>query len=260
MNCKEVRKWISPYLDSELGSTKTFEVSEHLRICEECAARFESERRADELVRVRLAKDTMPDELWANVAQAVSAPAWMHVLRTRRYWAIAACLVVALAGVTLVRSIRSTGHDPLIVQQFASETPGNKPFAVTEPELGSARLDAFLRDTLGVTFSAGADMVVMGHTRFQVVSTANRVDANGREYVEVRLNCCGEPMLLVLAKSTGGTWPLALDQLADVQPGRLVRSFDGVNIGVRDLGGVRAVVTSRHPIQHILGSLSRSSA
>ena len=40
MNCKEARRWMSPYIDSELGKTKTFEISEHLRYCPACAERF----------------------------------------------------------------------------------------------------------------------------------------------------------------------------------------------------------------------------
>ena len=46
MNCQEARRFISPYLDSELGQTKTFEVSEHLSECESCRRRFEQERSA----------------------------------------------------------------------------------------------------------------------------------------------------------------------------------------------------------------------
>ena len=40
MKCHDARKWISPYIDSELDPTKTFELSQHLENCESCKTRF----------------------------------------------------------------------------------------------------------------------------------------------------------------------------------------------------------------------------
>jgi len=255
MNCKETRKWMSPYLDSELGSTKTFEVSEHLRTCPACTARFEAERHVDQLIRTRLSTDSMPENLWTKISETVSTPPWIRVLRSQRYWAMAACLVIAVTGVLMVQRAGSLEHAPLIVQQFVAETPGNRPFVTSDSVAGATTLDSVLRDTLRVALSAPSNLETMGHKNFQVVSTTKRADAHGREFVEVRLNCCGEPILLVLAKSVGGAWPLSLDQLADDT--QHARAFDGVNVGVRDLGDVRAVVTSRHSIQLILAALSQ---
>lgn len=255
MNCQETRKWMSPYLDSELGSTKTFELREHLRTCPECMGRFEAERRADETIRTQLSKDAMPEDLWSRIEASVSTPSWVRVLRGRRYWAMAACLVLAVSGVMLARRAGGVERTPLVVQQFVSETPGNRPFVVVDPGQGAATLESVLRDTLRLAMTVPLNIETMGHKNFQVVSTMKRKDTDGREFVEVRLNCCGEPILLVLAKSAGGKWPLNLDPLADDV--RQARGFDGVNVGARDLGDVRAVVASRHSIQLILAALSQ---
>lgn len=258
MNCKETRKWMSPYLDSELGSTKTFELSEHLRTCPQCTARFESERRADQAIRSHLSKDAMPEELWSKIAGSVSTPSWVRVLRSQRYWAMAACLVLAVGGVLVVRQIGAPQRAPLLIQQFVAETPGNRPFATGDSKAEADALGAVLRDTFRVALSVPSNLESMGHRNFQVVSATQRRDSNGREFVEVRLNCCGEPMLMVLAKSANGAWPMGLDQLSD--DAHQAVAFDGVNVGVRDLGDVRAVVASRHSIKLIMAALSQLDA
>ena len=93
MNCRDVRRWISPYLDSELDQTKTFEISEHLRVCEACAERFEKERRVDSLLVERL--EAAPQLDWNPITRRVLGG------RRRIAWAagltgLAACAVVAI--------------------------------------------------------------------------------------------------------------------------------------------------------------------
>ena len=84
MNCKAVRKWMSPYLDSELDRPITFEVSEHLQDCSECAARFDAERRVDDTIRSQIERATMPAELWARVKDEVSRDSWSGSRRRNR--------------------------------------------------------------------------------------------------------------------------------------------------------------------------------
>ena len=74
MKCHEARKWTSPYLDSELGQTKTYEISEHLQQCEACAKRFEGEGRVDEMIRDRIEPERMPDEVWASLRGIPDSP------------------------------------------------------------------------------------------------------------------------------------------------------------------------------------------
>lgn len=260
MNCNEARRWMSPYLDSELGATKTFEVSEHVRTCTTCAARFEAEQRVDGVIRASLSRDLMPNDLWASVSRAVSTPAWLRVAQTRRYWALAACLLLAATGVVTLRPSSRIQHAPRFVQQFVAETPKNRPFSVVGSGLGLDAMNSFLRESVALVFSGAPQLTAMGHTGLQVVSTIQRTDAVGREYVEVRLNCCGEPMLLLLAKSINGDWPTELELLAEFRPGASPRSFAGVEVGIRDIGDVRIVAASRHGVQDVLAGLSRWSA
>jgi len=260
MRCQDARKWMSPYLDSELGSTKTFEVSEHLRGCPACAARFDAERRTDQMIRERLSADAMPEELWSALSQAVTTPAWVRTLRAQRYWAIAACLVVGVTGALIFSSSPQLDGAPPLVQRFVSETPANRPFALAGAGIGLDTLNSFLDESMAMVFAGGSELMAKGHSEFQVVSANRRTDADGRPYLEVRLNCCGEPILLVMAKSDGGGWPAVLTASVDVTPGKSRRSTGGVNLAVKDLGDVRIMAASRHEVESVLNGFQRLSA
>ena len=43
MKCQQARIYLSPYLDSELDPTTTYEVSRHLESCPDCARLFAAE-------------------------------------------------------------------------------------------------------------------------------------------------------------------------------------------------------------------------
>ena len=66
MNCKEVRRYINLFIDSELDSKTNFEVSEHLSSCEDCSKRFAQEERIEKLFVsvLKEEKDPKAEEIW----------------------------------------------------------------------------------------------------------------------------------------------------------------------------------------------------
>lgn len=74
MNCREARRRLSPYLDSELDPTTTFAISEHLRVCDDCRRRFEVERGVDLAVVAKLSVESVPDEVWREVVRPLRTP------------------------------------------------------------------------------------------------------------------------------------------------------------------------------------------
>ena len=130
MKCHEARKWTSPYLDSELGQTKTYEISEHLQQCEACARRFEAEGRVDEMIRDRIEPERMPDELWTSlrdIPERSQRTRW-HAWGSRL--AMAAVLAVTFVGVMRLWPSRGVLSTPQIVSTFASSAPDNQAFSV----------------------------------------------------------------------------------------------------------------------------------
>jgi len=54
MKCHQARIYMSPYLDSELDPTTTYEVSRHLETCTACAGHFAAEEELERMIRERL--------------------------------------------------------------------------------------------------------------------------------------------------------------------------------------------------------------
>ena len=128
MNCHEARKWFSPYLDSELGHTKTFEVSEHLRRCDECRQRFEAERRTERLMTRKLDDGAMPAALWERIKRDVNTAPWRRMLRANTGLALAASLAFVVILGALVWPTAEGDPSPAILQRFVAERPAEKSF------------------------------------------------------------------------------------------------------------------------------------
>ena len=233
MTCDQCRRWWSPYLDSELDASKTFEVSEHLRVCEACRTRFENEKDMDIWMRDRLRDVKMPVETWGSIETQVRedspsehSSGALRIARWVRPIALAASVVlIVTAGV--LWSNRSGTTEPgttsptaltsaSVVDLLEEATPEFKVFA---PQASGQdptsdlhkRLAEESRSLLGATvqFELPADV----HHEVELVGVAKRTDANGNTYLEMRLNCCGNPTLLVLGKSDT---PSAVAELAEV--------------------------------------------
>ncbi len=252
MNCKEARRWMSPYLDSELGQTKTFEVSEHLRQCSKCTDRFGNERNVDKAMRSRLADTAMPAEQWSEFQWELAAPTWVRFLSGRRSLALAACLTIAtISTMVALQSRDKHAGTPEIALRFVAEAPEGHPFQVSDG--GADSVEITVKNEFGLQLASPADVEAMGHRNFQLVGASRRTDADGRSYVEVRLNCCGHPVLVTLARPVDGELPSPFDQLTPGLADGTAALEDGIKLAYETIGSVHVVVASRHPVEHILG-------
>ncbi|MFQ5502775.1 MAG: anti-sigma factor family protein [Phycisphaerae bacterium] len=257
MNCKETRKWMSPYLDSELGATKTFEVGAHLSDCPGCKSRFESERKVDDLVRSRLQKDVMPPEMWERISRTVSEPRWVRQLRSPRTLALAACLAMAVLGTVLIRSRPSGGETPEFVQSLLVAAPDNVPFA--DADMDRIDIMHLLDDRFDGKFTLAVADEHMDRHRLEFIEAVDRTDENGRAYVELRLNCCGRPVLMALARRGADELPSVFSN-APLNGATSAIEIDGVHLATKNFGGIIAVVASRHPVEQIASGLKYSKA
>lgn len=257
MKCNEARRFMSPYLDSELGSTKTFEVSDHLQHCPECERRFNSERAVDDLMRRRLEHDPMPAELWSRISQNVTTPLWVRRLRSGPALALAAAIVLAFVGTTMVLQSPPAPELPWVVSVLKDSAPGNQPFVGTSASLAAAK--ETLRADYGLRFASTVGSHSTGLHHLALVSVSKHIDAMGREFAEVRLNCCGNPVVLVLARPTEGRWPQPLNA-ADTADAARFMDTAGLRVATRQLPGVRAIAVGHHPVGDVLASLQIISA
>jgi anti-sigma factor RsiW len=107
MECKDIRKLLSPFVDDELGAHDAFTVAEHLEICPACQREMETLRRFDKHLRdAGRAPVEGVDELRTHIL-AVLSP-WTWVRRWRSVGAAAAVLLFLIVG----RQLFSAPSDP----------------------------------------------------------------------------------------------------------------------------------------------------
>lgn len=200
MNCGEARKWISPYLDSELDATKTFEVSQHLEACPPCRRRFDQEMQADRITAesLRLAEPCVD---WSAVEAQLSSFVHRRILLRPR-WMLAAAAAVAFLILGIgqwSRSSRASNSAQWAVDELHRLSPDSSPFRCQK---GCTPLDvaAAAYDILNCQLDLNCgDGQVAGHP-VMLVSAARRDCPGGKGRLEVHLNCCGKPVLLTVGQ------------------------------------------------------------
>ncbi len=244
MNCRDTRRWMSPYLDSELGQTKTFEISEHLRKCASCAERFEREGHVDGLLAEHLSRT--PDLDWDQVLRgAMRKP---RVFRPFQLSALglAACVALVMWVAWPGPIEEPTRADRWIATALADAAPDSTPFR----RISNASVDfaALAKSTLGVDLRVQFPPEILNRHAVELVSVRARVTGDNTPYLELRVNCCGEPVLLAIAlRENAPRLGAILSELAgdDVQSKTLA---SGVNVVSRFDGAIVVLAASHHPI------------
>jgi anti-sigma factor RsiW len=98
------------WLDSELETRATVEVSEHLDTCEACRRRFDAEERLERGMAEMLRDERAPDEEWKRLTAALGDS---HASRWR-WVAVAASLLLALTV-----ALRLTPHPNGLLAEMA---------------------------------------------------------------------------------------------------------------------------------------------
>lgn len=137
MRCEEVRRWISPYLDSEVDPHTNFEIAQHLEVCAGCQQVFEAERQLETALASSLPTDPETQAAWEQaVHHAIPIGVWKP-----RQWqvavaAVSLALVVlggwqgwVIANQDLVRSAVSN-HRAYVANRLTLDVPSNTPEAV----------------------------------------------------------------------------------------------------------------------------------
>lgn len=211
MDCHECRKWWSPYLDSELDASKTFEVSEHLRACAECRDRFERETYIENWLRERLKSEKMPQELWGTLCREVRSQERTVRFPFGRILAVAASVLFLVAGSLFywrwlnddLGSDSQTVVNAQTVQQSVSDLLQDRmPTLVAFPDEPASDCAKQLAELSRQLLHAEV-AIDLGNTddhTVQLVSVTERKDATGAPYIEVCANCCGRPVLLAISQ------------------------------------------------------------
>jgi hypothetical protein len=284
MNCQECRKWWSPYLDSELDAHTTFQVAEHLRACPSCRERFEREAYFEDWLRTKLRRDHMPTDVWGALCDQVrgtrtsaggtDSGAWRGRWALRGLALAAAVGLIVIGGLLYTQWERGSGGDtqapPVRIvrgkQSIADILQDRSPTLIAFDEAPAddfaRRLAELSRKCLDASLTidpARSD----GHP-LELICVREARDRAGNPYLEVRLNCCGRPVVLAITKAGATSCVTELCECTEPcekpcrsgcpkSPPIKVRSFerDGVMIAAATadhyLAGIAAAI-GVHPI------------
>jgi len=250
MNCREARRHLSPYLDSELDPTTTFAISEHLHACDDCRWRFDAERRVDQEIVAELDAGVVPDGLWRDALRPLRTP----LLRRWKFYMplVAAASIAITAGIGWLTN-SSTSQPHWVIREFLAETNNGRPFETanetTVPTGAAIALNPFSDLVVRLTPEVALAHVV------QFVRLDSIRDADGTEIVEIRLNCCGEPVVMRAARRDR---PGRLREFLGADETRLasLSNAGDVAIAEREVGDYTVVAVSRHPTQELLAAMT----
>jgi anti-sigma factor RsiW len=191
VKCADARRFLSPYLSSELDETTEFEIARHMEICEACAARFCAEEALERAIRSALQRGEGDEE---RVFDAALGRVFGDSHRFRRValllWACAAVLAVSLA-VWAFRTRREAPVVPPFVVAAAADHrgPGHADRGL-DVEGSPSAVEGFLDDAFGASLGGlrlGPGWAMEGVRRCRL---------DGVDLALVRLSCGGQPVSL----------------------------------------------------------------
>lgn len=254
MKCHDARKWISPYIDSELDPTKTFELSQHLEDCEACKTRFDQEALADGLIAKSLQRhESFVD--WSAIEKEILAPP-RYRMPIRPKWLLAAAACIAFLLISL-----GDWSGPTLAEWAAEELHQLRPDCQPFPGGPSCTLDdvaSLVSEVLDreVSMPTG-DGLAGGHgLTLTKASLASGAAGSGR--VRIQLNCCGHPVLVIIGRR-GDQGPLA-ELTAGIDAGggqyraEIVAHSLKYNVRAAKKGDYIIIAVSPHQIDHVVSA------
>ncbi|MBK8914770.1 MAG: zf-HC2 domain-containing protein [Phycisphaerales bacterium] len=260
MTCAEAIALLSRHLDCELNEPAADALCEHLDACPACRAAEAEQRRIDAAAARASLDGTMPADVWNSVSRAVRTDSGEtrapRVIRLQGWAAVAAVVVMAVGGWWISglmgQGSRDSGALPgsWIVTEYENAVASAGTFRTVASSQDRVPLGSF--QDMCLDCSAGCK----GH-EIRLVSISERICRAGMKMVEVRLTCCGEPVVVKLAPA--GCRGRLQDVAAELKRGRPVGYCErGVHVNAQMIGPYVAVSASRHPLSEIWNLLRRS--
>lgn len=239
MNCHDVERWSTAYVDGELDDRRASALRGHLRICDGCRARIEDESRllaaAQELPPV-----DPPPALWSSIEQRIAdaeiadaersrAWLWWAAVRARALPVAVGALAVAVVVVWLWRrpgspAPQTAATEPTAVTPAAGEQPAVLSFDAAR-RAEAARAEARYSKALAELRQLAAD-----ERGTMSADEAAELDTQMRA-LEQQAN--GERARLAASRSDGATLaPRELDRLHAAYRGQVALLEGAITGGV----------------------------
>ena len=272
MDCKTARSHLSLYLDAALDATVADEFHQHLSDCATCAARFDAEVKAEKKMAAVLGRPTMPEDVWSQLRSNVNkdalmqeaAPSQAHTNGTRasgetqRGWMLpvslsaAAAIAISVWGFWPVQPTRD--YSTFWHTELAS-------IVALEPTADAVSNEAAIADMLRQQYG-----VVMMTERKDThghpirVLSAETAEFAGRQGLRLKVNCCGQPVVVtLLASGDSKKLPNAVRSVVDLAR-KQDQIKDSFKVGVERVGNYDAIIFSEHKLEGMRDFLKRADA
>ncbi|MFN3467671.1 MAG: anti-sigma factor family protein, partial [Candidatus Brocadiales bacterium] len=102
MRCQDCRRYLNPYMDSELDARTCTDIANHLAVCEACSKRFVQEQEVEKRLVKRLQGEKMPEESWRAILERIDAYDSPGRRRVRMTWLVPAAVVPVVTAVLML--------------------------------------------------------------------------------------------------------------------------------------------------------------
>ncbi len=250
MTCEEIRTVLSAYLDSELETAKSLEVTSHLEACIPCRDRVCAETRLERGIREKLGCEPVCDKFWSRVEGSLGRTPWRARVVRIGTFAASVAAAIALAVTILGTYPRTAGAEDLAgaALRAAIEVV---PVGSFDPAPGRERHQCPIEMWKSAAGKAGCAVRgprpdEVGPHRLEAVGVVT-AHLGGAEVPVAVYRCCGERVcVFVFAVSVLDEFPGARACLAAAGDAVTHVCGSGSTVALRRLHDVVLVAVGRH--------------
>ena len=255
MRCQDCRRYLNPYMDSELDAKTCTDIANHLAGCEVCSKRFAQEQEVEKRLVKSLRGEKMPEESWRAVLERLHAHDSPGRRRVRLAWLVPAAVVPVVTAVLLLfflwgkvpdntnswSATLQEMHEKYLKQEI-SVSPG---FSWPQ-EFGGLTVLEHLPQSGGI---GGHDVQLVGGRPFSIK------DVKGAHVV---YTCCNIPASIFILRKEDMRNFRKTQRLLDKGKGSVVVDLGNMRLGMIDLNEVVVCCISSHETNALLTAFSRT--
>lgn len=255
MRCQDCRKYLTPYMDSELDARTCTDIANHLAVCEACSKRFAQEQEVENRLVKRLQGEKMPEESWLAVLERLRAHDSPGRRRVRLAWLVPAAVVPVVTAVLLLFFLWGKAPDNTdswsatlqeLHEKYLKQEISIGPGFSWPQELGGLTVLEHLPQS-GII--GGHDVQLIGGRPFYAK------DIHGAHIV---YTCCNTPASMFILRKEDMRGLKRVQRLLDKSKGFVAVDLGNMRLRMIDLKEVVVCCISSHETKTLLAAFSRT--
>lgn len=252
MRCQDYRKYLSPYIDSELDARTCADITEHLSVCGACSRLFSQEQEVERRLVKGLQREKMPEEYWRAVVKRLSAYDYAEPRRVRLAWLVPAAVMPVLAMVLVWVFVWGRTPDADLLTKPLLELHGK----YQSQEIASQGL-SWPQGFEGLTVLKNLPQsgVIGGHD-VQLIGSQPCYIKNVKG-AHVMYSCCNTPVSIFILRKEDLDSFKGARKLLDKGKGSAVVNLGNMRLVMRDLKEAVVCCISSHGTSELLTAFER---